>query len=158
MLSGTLQLNNGEKVTQTNGGEIPIHVFEPAANAMRGGLSGRSAAKQFGIDQTAFRRYLKKASKESSEQVKMGYTKHRKIFTDEMEKDLAEHCINLVKQHHGLFMDKVKMLAYKFAEKKQVAIPNDNRKAGRDWMCSFMKRHNLSLKAVNHPANSSGLQ
>ena len=66
-------------------------MFEQAANAMRG---GRSAAKQFGIDQTTFRRYLKKASKESSEQVKMGYAKHRKIFTDEMEKDLAEHCIN----------------------------------------------------------------
>ena len=62
--------------------------------------------------------YLKKASKKSSKQVKMGSAKHRKIFTDEMEKDLAEHCINLVKQHHDLSMDKVKMLAYEFAEKK----------------------------------------
>ena len=37
----------------------------------------------------------------------MGYAKHRKIFTDKMEKNLAEHYINLVKQHYGLSMDKV---------------------------------------------------
>ena len=42
------------------------------------------------------------------------------------------------------------MLAYEFAEKKQVTIPKswyDNRKTGRDWMWSFMKRHNLSLRS-----------
>ena len=52
----------GKKSRKTNRGEIPIHVFEQAANAMRRGLSGRSTAKEFGIDQTTFRRYLKKAS------------------------------------------------------------------------------------------------
>ena len=31
-----------------------------------------------------------------------------KFFTDEMD-DLAEHCINLVKQHHGLFMDNARL-------------------------------------------------
>ena len=80
----------------------------------------------------------------------MGYAKHRKIFTDEMEKDLAEHCINLVKQQHGLPMDKVKVLAYEFAEQSQVPIPKnwfDKRRAGREWMRSFMKRHNLSLRS-----------
>ena len=70
-----------------------------------------------------------------------------------MEKDLAEHCISLVKQHYGLSMDKVKMLAYKFAEKKkQVTIPKswfDNRKAGRDWMRSFMKR-SMQLETQSH--------
>ena len=79
----------GKKLRKTNRGEIPMNVFKQAANAMRAGKSGRSAAKQFGIDQTTFRRYLKKFSKSSSDQVKMGYAKHRKIFTDEMEKDLA---------------------------------------------------------------------
>ena len=67
-----------------------------------------------------------------------------------MEKDLAEHCINLVKQHHGLSMDKVKMLAYEFAEQNQVTTPKnwfDNRKAGREWIYLFMKRHDLSLRS-----------
>ena len=72
--------------------------------------SGCSVANQFGIDQTTFPWNLKKVSKGSSDQVKMGYVKHRKIVTNEIEKDLAEHCINLVKQHHNLSMDKVKML------------------------------------------------
>ena len=126
-----------------------MHVFEQAANVMRAGASGRSAAKQFGIDQTTFRQYLKKASKGSTNEVRMGYAHHRKIFTDKMEKDLAKHCISLVKVHHGLFMDKVKMLAYEFAAQNQVPIPQnwvDDKKAGREWMSSFMKRHDLSLR------------
>ena len=55
--------------------------------------------------------------------------------------DLAEHCTNLVKQHHGLSMDKVKMLAYEFAEQNQVTIRknwSDNRKAGKEWMYLFI--------------------
>ena len=54
-------------------------MFEQAANAMRSGLSGRSAAKQFGIDQTTFRRYINKVFKSSSDKVKIGYAK-QKIF------------------------------------------------------------------------------
>ena len=110
-------------------------MFKQTSNAMRAGKSGRSAAKQFGIVQTTFRWYLKKVSKGSSDQVKMGYAKHRNIFTDQIEKDLAEHYINLVKQHHGLSMDKVKMLAYEFVEQNQIRIPknwSDNRRAGRE--------------------------
>ena len=79
-MSGTLLLNNGKKSLKSNGGEIPIDVFKQAANAIRGDLSGRSAAKQFGFDQTTLRRCLTKASKESPKQVKMEYAKHRKIF------------------------------------------------------------------------------
>ena len=44
----------GKKLPKTNRGEILIHVFEQAANAMRSGIFGRSAAKQFGIDQQRF--------------------------------------------------------------------------------------------------------
>ena len=46
------------------------------------------------------------------------------------------------------------MLAYKFAEQNQVPIPknwSDNRRAGRDWMRSFLKRHNLSLRSPLTP-------
>ena len=67
----------------------------------------------------------------------MGYAEHRKIFTHQMEKDLAEHCNCLVKQQHGLSMDKVKMLTYEFFEQNQVPIPekwSGNRRRGREWM------------------------
>ena len=50
----------GKKLRKPNR-EIPIDVFKQAANVMHAGKSGRSAAKQFGIDQTTFRRYLKKS-------------------------------------------------------------------------------------------------
>ena len=92
---------------------------------MRSGISGRSAPKQFGIDQTTFPWYVNKVSKGSSDKIRIRYAKHRKIFTDVMEKDLAEHSINLVKQHYGLSMDKVKVLAYEFAEQNQVTLPKN---------------------------------
>jgi len=43
-------------------------------------------------------------------------------------------------------MDKAKMLAYEFAAQNQLPILQnwtDEKKAGREWMSSFMKRHNL---------------
>jgi len=53
----------GKKKRKINRGEIPIHVFEQAAIAKRAGASGRSGAKQFGIDQTTFRRIGKRLPK-----------------------------------------------------------------------------------------------
>ena len=53
----------------------------------------------------------------------MGNAQHRKIFSDKMENDLAAHCINLVKMHHGLSTNKVKMLAYELAAQNQLPIP-----------------------------------
>ena len=79
----------------------------------------------------------------------MGYAQHRKIFPDKMENDLAAHCINLVNMHHGLSTDKVKMLAYEFAAQNQLPIPRNwagERRAGRELLSSFIKRHNLSLR------------
>lgn len=37
-----------------------------------------------------------------------------------LKKDFAEHCVKLVKQHHGLTLDKAKMLAYEFADQNEV--------------------------------------
>ena len=45
----------GKKLRKTNRRETSIDLFKQAANAMRAGKSCRSAAKQFGIDQTTFR-------------------------------------------------------------------------------------------------------
>ena len=53
----------------------------------------------------------------------MGYTKHRKVFTDKMEKDLAGHCVDMVQWYHGLTLDKMKSLAYEFAELNNVDMP-----------------------------------
>ena len=52
-----------KKLRKTNREKIPIDVFKQAASAMCASKSGRSAAKQFEIDQTTFRQYLKKVSK-----------------------------------------------------------------------------------------------
>ena len=53
----------GKKLRKADRRKIPIHLFKHAANATRSGISGRSAAKQFSIDQATFSRYVNKVFK-----------------------------------------------------------------------------------------------
>ena len=91
-------------------------------------------------------RYLTKLK--SDPQVSMGYASHRRVFTDKMETDLAKNCIEMVRRYHGLTHDKVMQVAYEFASRNNIAVPESwekNKSAGKDWLASFMKRKNVSV-------------
>ena len=65
----------------------------------------------------------------------MGYASHRKVFTDKMETDLAEHCIEMVRRYYGLTRDKIMQVAYEFACRNNIAVPESwekNKSAGKD--------------------------
>ena len=80
---------------KTDRGTTPKHDFENAAKEVNlNGLPKREAARKYGIDPTTLRRYLTKLK--SDPQASMGYASHRRVFTDKMETDLAEHCIEMV--------------------------------------------------------------
>lgn len=137
----------GNKAKKTNRGEVPLEVYKRAAQAHERGLSKRNAAKSFGIPESTFRRYLKKLDHDQT--ATMGYAQHKKVFNVVMENDLAQHCIKLVRLHHGLSPDKVRNLAFEFALNNNLQVPQswlENQKAGRSWFTSFIKRHNLSLR------------
>ena len=71
---------------------MPPQVCTCAAEAHTKELSKRQAAKEFRIPESTLRHYLKKLAN-----MQMGYVQHRKMFTDKMENDLAQHCINVVR-------------------------------------------------------------
>ena len=49
---------------------------------------------------------------------------HNRIFTPSMENDLVAHMSNLAKMFYGLSLEKCKKLAFEFAIKHKLIIPD----------------------------------
>ena len=84
----------------------------------------------------------------------MGYASQKKVFTNQMETDLAEHCIEMVQRYHGLTIDKVKQVAYEFATRNNIAVPESwekNKRAGKDWVFTYSRQPHISYQ----PGSSS---
>lgn len=66
-----------------------------------------------------------------------------------MEIELANHCRDLDSRFYGLGTKSLRSLAFQFAQLNGLAHRfNENKKmAGKDWVYSFCKRQNLSLRA-----------
>ncbi|GBM31197.1 hypothetical protein AVEN_193331-1 [Araneus ventricosus] len=68
-------------------------------------------------------------------------------LTDEMERELAQHCKDLYSMFYGLTR-KHMIVAFEYADVNGVAgrYNNEGKSAGKDWLKSFCKRHNLSVR------------
>ena len=67
-----------------------------------------------------------------------------------MEKDLAIHIGYLAGMYFGLSLEKCKELAFEYAVKNNVVVPESwirCKKAGTQWWLGFKKRQNLSICA-----------
>lgn len=73
------------------------------------------------------------------------------VFTNEMEQALGNYLKTSSNMYHGLTPKSTRRLAYEFAEKNRLKIPEQwkaNKMAGRDWFTGFMSRHlDLSIRA-----------
>ena len=66
-----------------------------------------------------------------------------------MEKGLADHITYLAQMCFGLLLEKCKKLAFEFAFKNNVIVPeswNKNKKAAKLWWSGFKKRYRLSIR------------
>jgi len=126
-------------------------VMKRAAQAVTGGQSLRSAAKDFAIDKMTLRRFIIKQAKcPGSVTGYAAITNAHVVFTPEMEKDLADHVKRLADMFHGLSIAKCCQLAYSFAAKNKVTMPKNweaNQKAGKAWWHGFKARHNLAVRS-----------
>ncbi|GBO04099.1 hypothetical protein AVEN_70907-1 [Araneus ventricosus] len=70
------------------------------------------------------------------------------VLTDEMERELAQHCKDLNSMFYGLTRKHMVKVAFEYADVNGVAgIFNNVRKSdGKDWLKSFCNRHNLSVR------------
>ncbi|XP_034535041.1 uncharacterized protein zgc:113274 [Notolabrus celidotus] len=111
---------------KTNWGSTPLEEMERAAADVKGGKSIRSVAKDRNVDRSTLRRYIKK--KEVKEVKSVGYSgtaEAKRVFTKEVEKDLADHIKKLAEQFHGLTPKKCCELALELAERNNIPVPNN---------------------------------
>lgn len=139
---------------KTNRGQTPRDVMERAADAVAGGKSVRSAAKDFAIDRMTLKRYIERRDGQQGTAYAPVALRHQ-VFSPDMETDLGDHVKQLSDMFHGLSVNRCCTLAYEFAKRNNVDVPaswDREKKAGQDWWLGFKKRQNL---AIRHPEATS---
>ncbi|KAG8237396.1 hypothetical protein J437_LFUL013032 [Ladona fulva] len=73
----------------------------------------------------------------------------KRVLTDEMERELAQHCKDLDSMLYGLTRKHMMKVAFEYADLNGVAdrFNNERKSAGKDWLKSFCKWHNLSVRS-----------
>uniref|UniRef100_UPI00358F0185 uncharacterized protein isoform X3 n=1 Tax=Myxine glutinosa TaxID=7769 RepID=UPI00358F0185 len=129
-------------------------VLRRAAHEVRQGRSIRSVASDFNIDRMTLQRFIVRCTETHQPHGNMlfGYenlASSKKIFSDQMENDLAKYIKDLINQFHGLSPQKCRELAFKFAVLNHIDVPPNwhrDKEAGREWFATFRRRHNLLVK------------
>lgn len=72
----------------------------------------------------------------------------KKALTDDMERELAQHCRELDVRFYGLTRKHIMKIAFEYADINNVSdrFNKEKRLAGKDWLKGFCQRNNLSLR------------
>lgn len=137
-------------VKKTTRGDIPTEQFERAAQmVLQERVSIRDAAARYGVNFMTLHRYIKRKSavtniNTDTNKRLVGYAKHRKIFNDAEEKELAEYTEHSAKIYYGLTTSDLRKLAFQFAMANNISVPDNWKEkdiASKDWLFGFLKRH-----------------
>ncbi|KAB0790097.1 hypothetical protein PPYR_15584 [Photinus pyralis] len=139
---------------KTDRGNTPAEVFQSAAHAItQENLSIRNAAERYNIIFMTLHRYVKRSRLQENNDggaTHVGYTSHRKIFTDNQEVELANYAADSAKLYFGLTTKDLRQLAYQFAVTNGIPVNQvwkDNHMASKDWLLGFLKRNkDLSIR------------
>ena len=129
----------------------PLDILTRASEAVAQGGTYTSVAKEFSIDRMKLKLFIRK-EKLQGPATSAGYeylSRFKSVFNDRQESDLAEHIKALCNQYYGLSVVKCRCLAYEFATKNNVNMPDNwarDGKAGVEWMMSFKRRHGLAIR------------
>jgi transposase-like protein len=111
-----------------------------ALEALRDGTPVKQVSRTFGIPAKTLRRHRDGKVKTLGVS-ELG--RHKTVFTEEYEKLLCEHIIEMERTLFGLTTFDMRRLTVDLAEKLKVkhCFSQASRMAGRDWLQSFIKRH-----------------
>lgn len=78
----------------------------------------------------------------------MSLGRYKKALTDEMERELAQHCRDFDGRFYGLTRKHIMKVAFEYAEINNVSerFNKEKKMAGKDWLKGFCSRNNLSLR------------
>ena len=112
------------------------------------GASIRITAKKYSLDHATLYRYVRK--KQAGDE-RVGYRSATQVFSKDEEATLSEYLLKTAKCFFGLTPNEVRALAYEYATAKGISVLQSwrkNKKAGKDWFTSFIKRNpQLSIRA-----------
>ncbi|XP_077099413.1 uncharacterized protein LOC143750323 [Siphateles boraxobius] len=134
-------------IRKTDWGSVTYDELEKAFVEVKRGKSIRTVAKERKIGRSTLQRYMKKAEEKREKTVGYrGTAEAKRILSEESEEELAENIRTLAERTHSLTPKKCREMAFEFAQKNNIPVPNnwgEQRLAGRDWLNSFIARHNL---------------
>ncbi|KAF2883613.1 hypothetical protein ILUMI_22563 [Ignelater luminosus] len=145
---------------RTTRGNIPVEVFQRAAQAVRKEkISMRKAATRYGVNFMTLNSYIRKrsAAGNSNNVFTVCYTLHRKVFTKDQEEELAAYVAHSAKLYYGLTTSDLRKLAYEYAIANNITISEvwkSSSMASRDWLCGFLKRQSVDRKTGCHQSCS----
>ncbi|KAE8738054.1 hypothetical protein FOCC_FOCC016475 [Frankliniella occidentalis] len=123
-----------------------------AVKTVRSGKSIRHTAKEFGLSKSTLQRYVdgtKDQEDLSNAKLTPNYAS-RRVFTEDMEKELSEYIRDCAKMGFGLDTEQVGHLAFKLAQINSLTRPpkwDEEEKAGAEWLFGFRQRHpELSMR------------
>uniref|UniRef100_A0A3B5R0Y1 HTH CENPB-type domain-containing protein n=1 Tax=Xiphophorus maculatus TaxID=8083 RepID=A0A3B5R0Y1_XIPMA len=136
---------------KTTWGQTPLAELESAAAEVRQGKQSlRKAGRDRNIDKTTLQRFIKKKEKGQVKSVAWSaVAEAKRIFTDEMEEELAKHLKQLADQFHGLPPVKCRELAFEYAKRNNISVPanwTEKQCAGIEWFRRFLARCHLSVR------------
>ncbi|XP_065205726.1 uncharacterized protein LOC135835413 [Planococcus citri] len=131
-----------KRVRTTDRKPFTAKQLENAKKLLAEGCSLRGAATKLGVKESTMRRHIRSNSTSES----LG--RFRKAFEDSQEKEIAQFIKDLDENFGGIPKCKLGPLIYRFAEKKGIEhrFSSAKKSVGRDWIDSFLSRHNISLR------------
>ena len=105
----------------------------------------RETALKYGIPRITLQDNVHKAKQGRGKPPKH----HLAVFTKDQEEKLANYIKVAVDLFHGLSSKDTRKFAYDCAKAHGVTVPSswdENKMAGEDWLSSFMKRNDLSIR------------
>lgn len=122
-------------IRKTDWGSVTYEELEKAFVEVKRGKSIRTVAKERKIGRSTLQRYMKKTEEKRERTVGYrGTAEAKRIFSEELEEELAENIRIMSECVHGLTTKKCREIAFEFAQKHNIPVPNnwgEQRLAGR---------------------------
>lgn len=145
----------GKKREAVNASNIEAAVNDVVVN----NIQLRQAARIHNVSKTTLARHIQLHRESGNTHFKYSATNAvKQVFTSEEENDLEEYLSFSARLNYGLNKNEVRVLAYQYAVANDKKMPEQwkiAKKAGREWLRWFLKRH-LTLSLRKPEATSLG--
>uniref|UniRef100_A0A8C4NLW3 Nuclear receptor domain-containing protein n=1 Tax=Eptatretus burgeri TaxID=7764 RepID=A0A8C4NLW3_EPTBU len=125
-------------------GRTTEETMRRAVNMVQAGRTIRETAKTLKISKSTLQRYVAQSKKHGIDNIRLKpHYDSCRILNDDEENELEDYLLTASK-HHGLTTIGTRILAFQYAKKNKIIIPDGwekNKRAGDDWFCGFMSRH-----------------